>query len=68
MDVFNDTHRQIRDTVERFIARHVTPHIQDWEEAGQFPRELYQQAAQDGILGIGYPDTLGGCFEGDVLA
>ena len=68
MDVFNDTHRQIRDTVERFIAQHVTPHIQDWEEAGQFPRDLYLQAGRDGILGIGHPEALGGTFEGDVLA
>jgi acyl-CoA dehydrogenase len=31
-----------------------------WEETGQFDRSLYTQAAQLGLLGLGYPENLGG--------
>jgi acyl-CoA dehydrogenase len=31
-----------------------------WKEAGQFDRSLYKQAAELGLLGLGYPEHLGG--------
>ncbi len=46
--------------VARFVAREITPHLQAWERAGEFPRSLYQRAAQIGLLGLGYPQDLGG--------
>lgn len=64
---FNETHEQVRLSVRKFISTHVLPHINDWEEAGEFPRELYRKAGQDGFLGIGFPEALGGSCEGDVL-
>jgi acyl-CoA dehydrogenase len=38
----------------------VAPHVNDWDAAGEFPRELYREAAALGILGLGYPEELGG--------
>lgn len=64
---FNETHEQVRLSVRKFISTHVLPHIDDWEEAGEFPRELYRKAGEDGFLGIGFPEALGGSCEGDVL-
>lgn len=66
-EYFNETHQQVRQTVRKFISSHVLPHIQDWEEAGEFPRELYRLAGDDGLLGIGFPENLGGTGEGDVF-
>jgi acyl-CoA dehydrogenase len=63
LDYFNDTHSMLRDTVRRFVQRDILPHIDDWEEAGTFPRELYKQAADAGICGIGYPEEYGGTGE-----
>jgi acyl-CoA dehydrogenase len=63
LDYFNDTHAMLRDTVRRFVQRDILPHIDDWEEAGTFPRELYKQAADAGICGIGYPEEFGGTGE-----
>jgi acyl-CoA dehydrogenase len=57
---FNDTHRMVRDTVKRFVAREILPFVNDWEEAGEFPRALYRKAAEAGILGIGAPERWGG--------
>ncbi|MCQ8896398.1 acyl-CoA dehydrogenase family protein [Limnobacter humi] len=64
---FNETHEEVRRNVRRFVERHVSPGIQDWEEAGTFPRELYTLAGEAGILGVGYPEELGGNAEGDVF-
>lgn len=67
MHPFNDTHEQIRLTVRRFVEKHVLPYIREWEEAGEFPREIYQLAGDAGILGIGYDEKWGGIGAGDVL-
>lgn len=64
---FNETHAMVRDTTRRFVAQEVLPHIAEWEEAGGFPRELYQKAGALGLLGIGHPEHLGGTGEHDVF-
>ncbi len=50
----------LTDTVKRFALTEVAPHVQDWEDAGEIPRPLYQRAAELGLLGLGYPEHLGG--------
>ena len=55
-----DEHRQLRDAVRRFVDGELSPHAAAWDEAGGFPRELYRQAAQVGLLGLGYPAEYGG--------
>ncbi len=64
---FNDVHQQARLSARKFIETHVLPHIDEWEEAGEFPRDLYRKAGDAGLLGIGYPEALGGTGEGDVF-
>ena len=44
----------------RFTEVEILPHAHQWEEAGEFPRELYAKAAEVGILGAGYPEAYGG--------
>ena len=48
------------DTVRRFATEYIAPYVTAWDEAGEFPRELYSQAAELGLLGLGYPEPLGG--------
>ncbi|TNF61797.1 MAG: acyl-CoA dehydrogenase [Burkholderiales bacterium] len=48
------------DTVRRFAAERVRPNLDAWEAAGEFPRDLYREAAALGLLGLGYPERLGG--------
>lgn len=57
---FQAEHDQIRQITRRFVEREMMPFVDAWEEAGSFPRELYQKAARVGILGMGYPEELGG--------
>ena len=53
-------HEAFRQTIRRFVEREVTPHVDEWDEAGGFPRELYAKAAEIGLLGLGYPAGYGG--------
>ncbi|MES2425256.1 MAG: acyl-CoA dehydrogenase family protein, partial [Pseudomonadota bacterium] len=50
----------LADTVQRFASREIAPHAAQWDEAGEFPRSLYARAAELGLLGLGYPEGLGG--------
>ena len=47
-------------TVARFAREEVAPHVNAWETAGEIPRSLYARAAALGLLGLGYPEHLGG--------
>ncbi|MBP5949380.1 acyl-CoA dehydrogenase family protein [Pseudomonas sp. P42] len=67
-EYFDPSHQMVRDSVRRFVEREVLPDIDAWEEAESFPRELYLKAGAAGILGIGYPEALGGSHEGDLFA
>jgi len=50
----------LRATVRRFVEQELKPHLDDWEEAGGFPRELYRKAGALGLLGLGFPEAYGG--------
>ncbi len=49
-----------RASVRRFVDREIEPFAAAWDEAESFPRELYRKAAAAGLLGLGYPEALGG--------
>lgn len=53
-------HEAFRDTVRRFVDNEIAPNVNDWDEAGTFPRELYRKAADIGLLQIGFPPEFGG--------
>ena len=55
-----DEHAALRQQVRRFATTEVQPQAHAWDEAGEFPRELFAKAAAAGFLGIGYPEELGG--------
>ena len=57
---FTDEHVQLRETINRWVKAEIVPNVDDWERAGEFPRELYNRAAELGFLGLKYPVELGG--------
>lgn len=67
-EYFDPSHQMVRDSVRRFVEREILPDVDAWEEAEGFPRELYLKAGAAGILGIGFPEALGGSHEGDLFA
>ncbi|MFT4201012.1 acyl-CoA dehydrogenase family protein [Gordonia sp. (in: high G+C Gram-positive bacteria)] len=52
--------QQLRATVRDFAQRHILPHQEQWERDGLIPRELHREAAKLGLLGIGFPEEVGG--------
>ncbi len=55
-----EDHAAIRASARRFAQAHIAPHGADWEENEEFPIELYRTAAAAGVLGVGYPESVGG--------
>ncbi len=57
---FTDEHEQLRESVGRFVCNEIAPHVDEWEEAREFPRELFLRCGELGFLGLKYPEKLGG--------
>ncbi|MGQ7830627.1 acyl-CoA dehydrogenase family protein [Altererythrobacter sp. Z27] len=57
---YDETHEAVCDSVRTFVTREIVPHVDEWEAAGQLPRELHRKAAEAGVLGLGYPEEYGG--------
>jgi len=56
----------LRETAREFVRREVAPYLQDWEDAGEIPRDLHAKAGAQGLLGVAFPEDVGG--EGGDLA
>ncbi len=50
----------LRQSATRFAEREIVPFLVDWEDAGEVPRELHKRAADAGLLGVGFPEAVGG--------
>ncbi|WP_374468215.1 acyl-CoA dehydrogenase family protein [Ferrovibrio sp.] len=57
---YTPDHEAFRDQVRRFVAKEIEPFADQWDEAGEFPRELYKKAAGIGLLGLNFPEAYGG--------
>ena len=55
-----EEHEAFRETMRRFVAKEIAPHATEWDEAGEFPREMYLKAGAAGLLGVGFPEEYGG--------
>jgi alkylation response protein AidB-like acyl-CoA dehydrogenase len=58
--LYTPDHEAFRSTVREFIARHVEPHYDEWEKAGIVPREVWQEAGRQGLLGTDIDERYGG--------
>lgn len=52
--------QQLRKTVRAFAEREILPHVDDWERAGELPRDLSRRTAEAGLLGVGFSEEVGG--------
>jgi acyl-CoA dehydrogenase len=60
MPPFTDEHEELRDSVGRFVSKEIAPHVEEWEEALEFPRELFARCGELGFLGLKFPERYGG--------
>ena len=61
---YDASHEAVAQSVRRFVAQEIAPHIDRWEAEGELPRDLHIKAAAAGILGLNYPEEYGGHSEG----
>lgn len=64
--LFEPVHDDFRKTVRDFVEAEIAPNADAWEEAEEFPIELYRRMGELGFLGMQYPEEYGG--DDDVLA
>lgn len=57
---WNEEQEALRESARSFVRAEVVPHLQEWEDAGEIPRDLHVKAAKLGLLGLGVPEELGG--------
>jgi citronellyl-CoA dehydrogenase len=55
-----EEHEALRKSVAAFVDREIRPRADEYEAAGEFPRELYRTAAASGFLGVRYEERWGG--------
>jgi acyl-CoA dehydrogenase len=59
-----EEHEAWREQLRRFIDREISPYVDEWDEQGFLPDDLWNKAAEFGLLGLGYPEEYGGTEEG----
>jgi acyl-CoA dehydrogenase len=67
LPLFRREHDELRDSARAFVEREIVPHVEDWERAEDFPRELFRRVGDAGFLGLRFGPEVGGSGP-DVLA
>ena len=58
---YTPEHLALQDSVRKFIASEIDPHVAEWEKAGIFPaHELFRKMGALGFLGVNKPAEFGG--------
>ena len=60
MTEISDEIAAIRETFARFSDEQIAPSAEAIDEAGEFPREVFQQIGALGFFGMRYPEKVGG--------
>ena len=57
---YTEAHKRFAKKVRDFVDKELAPFSGQWDEAGEYPRELHQKAYAAGILGANWPVEFGG--------
>jgi len=52
--------RQVAQTARDFAQQHIRPHVMSWDESQDFPRQLFRDMGQLGLMGVLVPEQYGG--------
>jgi acyl-CoA dehydrogenase len=64
---YDDEHEAYREVVRQFTEKEITPHVHEWDLAGEVPLELYRKAGAIGLFGDGFDEEYGGHGRRDAL-
>ncbi|HLQ21774.1 MAG TPA: acyl-CoA dehydrogenase family protein, partial [Gemmatimonadales bacterium] len=65
--MFTEEHAMLRKSIRAFVEKEVTPHVAEWETAGQIPKTFWRRLGELGFLGLEFPPEYGGAG-GDFLS
>ncbi len=57
---------QLRKEVRAFAEREVAPHVSEWDEKSEFPHSVVKKLGEMGLMGVIFPEELGGAGMGYV--
>jgi alkylation response protein AidB-like acyl-CoA dehydrogenase len=58
--------RQLQSAVRAFAEGEIAPHVSEWDEKSEFPHEVVKKLGEMGLLGVIFPEALGGAGMGYV--
>ena len=58
--------QQLKNQVRAFAAKEIAPHVNEWDEKSEFPHAVVKKMAEMGLMGIIFPEELGGAGMGYV--
>ncbi|ULQ52564.1 acyl-CoA dehydrogenase family protein [Flavihumibacter fluvii] len=56
----SDLTLQVAQTARDFARQYILPHVMEWDESQEFPRHLFSQMGQLGLMGVLVPVEYGG--------
>src|SRR5918998_1173898 len=62
----NEEQQQVKASVREFAEGEIRPHVREWDESQHFPVELLPKLAEQGFMGVIFPEEYGGAGMGYV--
>src|ERR671920_1102818 len=62
----NEDQQQVKSSVREFAEGEIAPHVREWDERQHFPTELVPKLAEQGFMGVIFPEEYGGAGMGYV--
>ena len=57
---FTQEQQVLRETIRSFAEERIGPHVREWDDAAHFPREVFAELGEMGVLGTLFPEAYGG--------
>ena len=61
-----DEQKQLQSAVRAFAEGEIAPHVSEWDEKSEFPHGVVKKLGEMGLLGVIFPEELGGAGMGYV--
>lgn len=62
----NSEQKSLRREIRAFAAKEILPHVMEWDEHGTFPADVVKKMGELGLMGVIFPEELGGAGLGYV--
>jgi hypothetical protein len=50
----------LRETIRSFAEEKIAPHVREWDDACRFPKEIFAELGEMGVMGAIFPEEYGG--------